>query len=197
MALDTTKSASVSWMMAQYENEPSHPQQVCKLALQLFDQLHALHQLKESERDLLEAAALLHDIGWYHGEKGHHKSTMKMIWNAELDGWSKSERQMMANIARYHRKSPPAAKHKKFYKLSKPDKIIVKKLAALLRIADGLDRSHTNAVDSIECAIDTNSVALTLYGKGNLSMERAGFEKKRQLFTDVYRIGIHLEKTMV
>ncbi len=197
MAFDTTKSASVSWMMAQYENEPSHPEQVCKLALQFFDQLHALHQLGESERDLLQAAALLHDIGWHRGEKGHHKSSMKMIWDAELDGWSKSERQMMANIARYHRKSHPAAKHKKYNKLGKPEKIVVKKLAALLRIADGLDRSHARAVDSIECALDKNSVALTLYGKGNLSEERAGFEKKRRLFMDVYKIGIHLEKTVV
>ena len=177
-------------LMKEFDREPSHAIQVSTLALQLFDELSILHGMNQKDRELLEAAALLHDIGWSKGPKGHHKNSMKMILLNELPGWDEKEKLLIANIARYHRKSFPSLKHKNFDKLDKENQEKVKTLASLLRIADGLDRSHTNCVKKIQAELDADCVHLHIFCRGEISAEIYGFEKKSDFFTQTFNINI-------
>jgi hypothetical protein len=105
-------------LMRRYDGEEAHSRPVCKLALELFDQLQALHGLSALERQWLEAAALLHDIGWSQAGQAHHKASLRLILHERLPGWSDEEALIIANIARYHRKSAPRSKHRHFARLS-------------------------------------------------------------------------------
>jgi exopolyphosphatase/guanosine-5'-triphosphate,3'-diphosphate pyrophosphatase len=107
----TDRLAAVKTLQLKYDPEPFHSNQVTKLALQLFDELSALHGLSVPERLLLEAAALLHDIGYARESDGHHKNSLKMILEYGLPGFNPTEIAIIANVARYHRKSLPAADH--------------------------------------------------------------------------------------
>jgi len=130
MAKNGKRMASVQKIFSKYDAEPSHAVQVKRLALQLFDGLASLHGLGEREREWLQAAALLHDIGWSQPGKGHHKNSMKLILRENLDSWTEDEQRIIANIARYHRKSEPKESHKNFADLPPADQQKVRRLAA-------------------------------------------------------------------
>jgi exopolyphosphatase / guanosine-5'-triphosphate,3'-diphosphate pyrophosphatase len=129
--------------------EPDHAAHVTALALDLFDQTAKLHELGAPERRLLEAAALLHDIGYQRGVNQHHKHSRDIILGLELPGFKPREREMIACIARYHRKAEPNPRHKIYADLSDARQRVVRQLAALLRIADGLDRLHVASARGI------------------------------------------------
>jgi len=191
---DEGRMSSVLNLLHRLDNEPSHAEQVTKIALQLFDELKSLHGLKEKDRLLLQAAALLHDIGWLQGAQSHHKSSMKLILKNDLLGWTDEEKLIIANIARYHRKALPKEKHSNFARLSDTAKQKVRKLASLLRIADGLDRSHGNYVKKVKCRLAKDQVKMTIYALSDLSAEIYGFEKKRDLFRETFGIPIVIDK---
>ncbi|MBD3378057.1 HD domain-containing protein [candidate division KSB1 bacterium] len=172
--------------------EPEHAEHVTRLALQLFDALAPLHQLTSEERDLLKAASLLHDIGWLKGGKKHHKTSMKMILEKPLPPWSQAEQLMIANIARYHRKALPRAGHDHYDNLDSGQQKVVQALAAILRLADGLDRSHAQIIRSINCQIDYDKVVIHLFVSGNSASEQYGFGKKRDLFQQVFALPIEI-----
>jgi len=178
--------------MMELDHEPSHVVQVCKLALQLFDQLKTLHDFGNKERDMLEAAALLHDIGYNKGEKEHHKQSLKMIRKSDLEGWTSKDKLIIGNIARYHTNSLPHKRHKKFTALSKKNQRKVLKLAALLRIADGLDRSHSDAIKNLSCKIGKNKIEVNIESRGKIIHEIEGFDKKKDLFVKVYNCDIEI-----
>jgi len=184
---------TVRQRMHEIDPEPSHAMQVCDLVLQLFDQLGEVHGLGGAERELLEAAALLHDIGWSIGAKGHHKSALKLILEIDLPGFKAQERQIIANIARYHRKAHPHHDHAHFARLSQKQQRTVRVLASLLRIADGLDRSHLNAVERISCRVEADQVGLSLKCRTDCGAELYGFERKKELFTETLGLGIFIE----
>lgn len=177
-------------LMHRLDPEPDHAQQVCKLAIKLFNELQDLHGLREPERELLFAASLLHDIGWSVGGSRHHKSSMRLIMESKLPGWRGEEKIIIANIARYHRKAMPKISHKNFAILADDARVTVVKLSALLRVADGLDRSHRNAVENFECNLDIKQVELILYCRNDIGMEIYGFEKKRDLFQKEFKKNI-------
>ncbi|MFL6103441.1 MAG: HD domain-containing protein [Actinomycetes bacterium] len=128
--------------------DEAHARQVTTLALSLFDQTSALHGLGPAERGLLEVAGLLHDVGYAISESDHHKHSLYLIRNADLDGFSARERDLVANIARYHRKALPADRHAEYMALDDDDRTLVRRLAALLRLADGLDADHFQVVEA-------------------------------------------------
>ncbi|MFH1213555.1 MAG: HD domain-containing protein [Candidatus Neomarinimicrobiota bacterium] len=174
---------AVKNLQLKYDPEPFHSAQVAKLALQLFDGLLSLHGLSASERTLLEAAALLHDIGYAReNDDGHHKNSLKMILENNLPDFSPTENTIIANVARYHRKSLPSENHRQYAALPSDAATIVRKLAALLRIADGLDRSHRSLVYEIKTIIEPRKVIFKIYHYGELRNEIAAAEKKADLF---------------
>ncbi len=132
-------------------DEP-HCRQVTALALSLFDQTLALHGLGPAERGLLEVAGLLHDVGYAVAQSAHHKHSLYLIRNADLDGFSPRERDLVANVARYHRKALPSDRHAEYMALDDRDRGVARKLAALLRVADGLDADHFQVVEGVTVA---------------------------------------------
>src|SRR3954465_13447760 len=133
--------------------EQPHAEHVTALTLQLFDQLAPLHRLGPDERELIEFGAMLHDIGWHIAGKKHHHHSLYLILHGNLKGFDEEEVRIIANVARYHRKSPPAAEHEAYASLPPKAKQVVRVGAAFLRVADGLDRSHNAVVSSIRCRL--------------------------------------------
>jgi exopolyphosphatase/guanosine-5'-triphosphate,3'-diphosphate pyrophosphatase len=130
--------------------EAPHARQVQRLALQLFDAMGPRLGLDATDRAILSDAALLHDVGYHINYQGHHKHSYHLILHADLLGVAPDEQVMIAHVARYHRGAAPTrARHRDFAELEKPVRRRVRRLAALLRIADGLDRGHVAAVDRV------------------------------------------------
>jgi exopolyphosphatase/pppGpp-phosphohydrolase len=179
--------AEVSSLMSAMEREPAHARQVARLALRLYDDLMDLHGGGATERFLLESAALLHDIGWSVSPDGtaHHKHSARLIQERVWTGLPGREVAMLAQIARYHRKSLPQTEHGAFMALSETDRRWVEKLAGLLRVADGLDRTHRQKVADLSAETGSNEVMVTVRG-GVLEGELAAAQKKSDLAVRVY-----------
>ncbi len=166
--------------------EQQHTHQVEKLALQLFDQLSELHHLGGKERFLLRCGALLHDIGWIEGQQGHHKTALKIIMENTTLPFDFRDKSIIALLARYHRKRLPANGHAYYCELSAKDQTIVRKLAGILRLADGLDRSHRNLVQNINCSLIADRLELTCSSKEPLEGEYSAANLKADLFMQVF-----------
>jgi exopolyphosphatase / guanosine-5'-triphosphate,3'-diphosphate pyrophosphatase len=169
--------------------EKGHSRQVAKIALRIFDQTTSLHKLRSEEREFLEAAALLHEVGLFVSHAQHHRHSYYLIRNSELLGFTENEKEIIANIARYHRKSHPKIKHEGYNKLSADDQAVVSKLSSILRIADGLDRTHSDAVKDVRCRLSGRNVHLLIERgrKSNVELELWGAERKKQLFEETLR----------
>ena len=141
-------------------HEPDHVRHVTWLSLRLFDELQPLHRLGGEERFWLRCGALLHDIGWMKGRKGHHKTSLRLILDQLGSPFDKRERHIIGSIARYHRRALPKDKHGHFAALSPVDQYRVTLLAALLRVADGLDRTHRSVVQDLACDISPRRIAI-------------------------------------
>lgn len=177
-------------MGRRYMFEESHARQVCTLALSLFDQLRECHGLGDHERELLTAAALLHDIGAYISYKKHHKHSMYLISHGELPGFSVRDITLTAVIARYHRRSEPAERHPEFAALAPREREIVVRLAAILRLADALDREHRDRVHSVRLHLDGDTLHMRIVGEGDLYLEKWALERKSGLFEKTFNRSI-------
>jgi len=187
-----TASAPRSWRESALEfvrschvDEP-HSLHVAQLALTLFDALSAGFNLKKSDRKLLEAAALLHDVGYFIAYSSHHKHSYHLIRHAELFGFTPRERELIAQIARYHRKSLPKRKHETFQALHADDQQRVEQLGGILRLADGLDRRRNAAVESICCESCGSALTVRLSGAEDMSLELFGATAKKDLFEKAF-----------
>jgi exopolyphosphatase/guanosine-5'-triphosphate,3'-diphosphate pyrophosphatase len=145
----------------------AHGQQVARLALRLFDQLKKDLDLDDAAREWLEYAALLHDIGHHIDHKNHQRHTYYLITNGELLGFRREEIEIIAHTARYHRKAPPKDSDEEFRALSSADRETVRALSAILRIADGLDRSHYGVVHDVTVARRGDRLTLQLSTAGD------------------------------
>jgi exopolyphosphatase/guanosine-5'-triphosphate,3'-diphosphate pyrophosphatase len=140
---------SVRQLVQRCDSDLRHSEHVARLALQLYDATQSLHNLPEDCRDYLEAAALLANVGVVISHSKHHLHSYYVIRNSELAGLTDNEIEMIALVARYHRKSEPKPSHTEFERLSDDDKLVVRTLAAILRIAIGLDRGHSARVAEV------------------------------------------------
>ncbi len=175
-----------------YQIDSDHAMLVAKLSLRLFDQLRPVHGLGQSDRRILHAAALLHDIGQFVSFKGHHKHSLYLISNTELPNFSQREMQLVANVARYHRKAHPADHHQPFTALDDNERIRVTRLAALLRVADALDREHAQRVTDLTAHVADGEVILWLDGTAGLLLEGWTLKKKANLFNKIFDRKIKL-----
>ena len=169
-----------------------HCQQVSRLAGKLFEQTAQLHHLGADEKDLLLVAGLLHDLGITVSVQGHHKISQEIISQLELPGFTASDQAIIACVARYHRKSHPALKHEEFSRLNATQRELVRQLAALLRIADGLDRSHFSTVKKLHAyTVEDRQWVIEVSGDGPMQTEIwAANELKKQLFEEVWGVQL-------
>lgn len=167
-----------------------HGEQVRILAARLFDALAEHYRggggLSQRNRQMLEAAALLHDVGYFIDYTKHHKHSYHLIRHANLFDFSPRETEIIANLARYHRKSLPKKKHENFSRLSTDDQALVRRLGGILRLADGLDRRRGGLVTEVKCHIDRNRIALEVLGADDLSVEIYGARIKGDLLEQAF-----------
>jgi exopolyphosphatase/guanosine-5'-triphosphate,3'-diphosphate pyrophosphatase len=155
---------SIRQLVDRCDDDPAHSVHVAALAVALFDAIPALHDLGPSAREYLEAGALLANVGLVVAHSKHHLHAYYMIRNSELAGLTDGEIEVIAQVARYHRKSEPKQSHEAFAALGDDDQRLVRSLAAVLRVAIGLDRRHEGRVAGVkvEHAIDGDGEALTI-----------------------------------
>ncbi len=169
-----------------YWKDTKHSSQVTQLSLEFFDCLAGIHRLGNRERCWLECASILHDIGLSKGRGGHNKETAKLILNDTQLPFSSLERQIVASIARYHRKGLPKRNHYNLNSLNRVTINQIKVLASFLRVADGLDYTHESIVKRLNIREDTNFIIVE-YESGNKSiLEEQAFNKKKDLFEKVF-----------
>lgn len=170
--------------------DAAHARHVAKLAASLFEQLRDVHGLDSALRRVLIAAAVLHDIGLFIGYRRHHKHSQYIISQSELPGLTPREILMTANVARYHRKGDPAPHHEAFNALPEEDKESVRRLAALLRIADALDSEHKQTVRDVRMNVRDGNAFVDAQGAGDLLLERWAVRKKSALFESVFGLKL-------
>ena len=187
--IPNVRRRNVLYLAQRCQYPQAHSQHVARLAVQLFDQTAALHRLGEREREWLEYAALLHDIGYLINPRQHHKHAYYLITQSNLDGLTAEENELIANIARYHRRALPGVKHDPFEALSLKNRRIVQKLSALLRIADGLDRSQFSVVQRVKVRLG-NPVRMTLETTSDSELEIWAAQSRADLFERVFRRGL-------
>lgn len=168
-----------------------HALQVTRLAGKIYTTIDKQLHLPQRCAELLEAAALLHDIGYFINYDRHHKHTYHLIRHGNIFGFDPHERELIANIARYHRKAKPKKAHENFSRLTSADQNLVRKLGGILRLADGLDRRRNSSIKKIKCRLQNGTMTLKLIGPGDLSVEGYGARSKGDLFEAAF--GIQLE----
>ncbi len=165
-----------------HENHSTH---VTGMALQLFDVLQEELDLPDGDRELLEYAGYLHDIGYHISHRKHHKHALYLIRHADLRGFNDEEISIIANVARYHRRSTPASRHKYYDQQNKDVKQRIRKLAGILRVADGLDRSHYQNVQDLEVKIMDDKIHFYISTESEPELEIWGAMRKRHLFEEI------------
>lgn len=181
----TWRESALEFAMSCHFDE-AHSKHVAKLSLAFFDNMTVEHGFKKNDRKLLEAAALLHDIGYFIDYNSHHKHSYHLIHHADLFGFTPRERELIAQIARYHRKSMPKNKHTEFKQLTEKDQTLVSRLGGILRLADGLDRRRNGLVEIVELNRDGDIYKVKLLGAEDISVEIFGGNAKRDLFEKAF-----------
>jgi exopolyphosphatase/guanosine-5'-triphosphate,3'-diphosphate pyrophosphatase len=176
-----------------YHFDEAHGEVVSNLAMQLFDDLGTLHGLGPRDRILLLAAALLHDIGDFVRYEGHHKHSHYVIAHSDIMGLTPAERDIVANVARYHRKSSPSLEHENFRALSREARAKVKMMASILRVADALDREHRRVITSVRARVEGGVLWLDIEGAESRALEEWTVRAKSGLLKETLGLEVRLE----
>jgi exopolyphosphatase/guanosine-5'-triphosphate,3'-diphosphate pyrophosphatase len=186
------KLSAILEIARRYDYDAGHSHQVECLAGTLFMELEPLHQLGREDRKLLEYAAILHDIGYYVSARGHHRHALQMIMMEPLPEFSREEKTVIANLARYHRKTLPTIEHTAYGILSEANRQRVNMLAPLLRLADALDRSHQGLVQELFCDVRDDAVTIYVGADQEMPVEGKAIDNKADMFRTVYRRDVSL-----
>jgi exopolyphosphatase/guanosine-5'-triphosphate,3'-diphosphate pyrophosphatase len=192
--LDADQRRLMTEMARRYGVGLNHARKVAALAHTLFDSLQSLHSLPPSYGKALEAAAYLHDSGHYVSDTRHHRHSYYLVANSDMPGFTERERLMIANLCRYHRKSTASAAHTQFQALDSEDQRAVVLLTPLLRLADSLDRSNEQRVESVECQVKNNEVALRLRSQVDVDLEQWAGESVAEVFHEAYGRPLAISK---
>ena len=176
-------------LMQTLETDPHHTQHVAQLAVHLFDELTDLHGLGDHDCLLLEAAACLHDIGHSASPdgKGHHRESARLIRSHQWQHLNSQTTEIIAQVARYHRKSPPDLEHEEFAALAPLERLRVQQLAAMLRVADGLDRSHRQHITHFSAEILPGRIVIHLSAASPVPNEISAATKKAELAQAIFQ----------
>jgi exopolyphosphatase/guanosine-5'-triphosphate,3'-diphosphate pyrophosphatase len=189
------RERSVRELAERSHYEEPHAKHVQKLALQLFDSIGQRLGCTPEDRRLLSDAAMLHDIGYHISYDKHNKHSYHLIQHADLLGMTPAEQVMAANVARYHRGAEPKKKHINYGGLEKSMRDTIKRLAAILRVADGFDRGHANAVAEIRVRWMERALRLTAVPQrqgSNLRLEIWGASRKSRLLSEVAGVPVEI-----
>lgn len=188
--MDAEQRMQVEQFARRFGVDLRHARKVAELARQLFHELEPWHRLKPEEGRLLEAAAYLRDVGHMISDTGHHKHSHYIVANSDLAGFTGAEKARVALLCRYHRKSMPAARHAEFVGLKEEEQRALLMLAPLLRLADAIDRSRDQRVESIGCELRSGGLHVTLEALEDASLEVWAVERCAEDFRAVYEKGL-------
>lgn len=197
--LGRLRESTIYSIANQYGVNLKHSTHIRNIALKIFDATQQIHKLGWREREWLEAAAILHDVGYLISVEQHHKHSYYIISHCIMPGFTKDEAEIIANIARYHRKSHPKKKHENFQKLPDDKKEIVKKLAGILRIAEGIDRRQIQAVKDVDTYFSNGKLNIKLIpsdGTEPPDVELWGAERRKLLFEEAMDVEVQFEMSM-
>ena len=192
MTKDEKRIEAAQTFARKHDPDPQHAGQVCKLSLLLYDALSDLHQLGKSERVLLQATAIMHDVGYDVRLDNHQKGSRDLIATSKLDGFSERQLAVMACIARYHGKRKPKLDDKIYRDLPKKSQTVVDRLAAILRIADALDRSHIRSVEMLLVERHPDIVRIIALQRTSNDNDIEAAKRKGDWFEQVFNINLQI-----
>jgi len=170
-----------------YSFDEKHSKQVADLCAQLFRELQPEHRLEKRFELLLRIAALLHEVGMFIGDRSHHKHSMYIIMNSELFGLTRRDITLIALVARYHRRSTPRPYHEEYTSLDRDSRIAVAKMAAILRVADALDRDHMQQIGPMTFSREPGQFVMTIQNSAaDLTLARLALREKGNLFEELF-----------
>ena len=176
-----------------YKVNLHHAQRVAACAVRLFDELTREHGLGLRHRVLLEAAALLHEAGTFVASRAYHKHTYYLVANSEIYGLNHHEVQIVAHVARYHRRSAPKPSHLEYMGLPQESRIVVNKLAAILRVAKALDVGDVRDADQLRCRLEPDTMTIFVPGLANVSLRKRSLEIRSAMFEHVFGMRLEFE----
>jgi exopolyphosphatase/guanosine-5'-triphosphate,3'-diphosphate pyrophosphatase len=191
----SVRRASVLALVERSDVERAHATHVARLALRIFDQTQDLHHFRTGERELLEYAALLHEVGTHVSYQSHQKHSYYLISHAGLRGFTTDQVAVMANVARYYRKAVPRDDHENFAPLSDTQKEVVRKLTAILRVADALDRGRRRTVRDVGVESTKKKLRLHIRQRGDADVELAAAAKRSKYFGKVFEKHVDIESS--
>jgi len=187
--------SSAQELAKKYKTDHRHAEHVAMFAQQIFRELRHLHNLEPKHELLLRVAAILHEVGMFVNAREHHKHSMYLILNTELFGISTEDRIIVALLARYHRRYNPESNHPHFSELSREERMVVFKLAAILRIADCLDRSHSQRIKTIHLRPKGDRLSILTPGVEDTTIEQLAIHSKCDLFREIFGFEVLLSRS--
>jgi exopolyphosphatase / guanosine-5'-triphosphate,3'-diphosphate pyrophosphatase len=183
-------------MGRKYHFDESHAERVLELSVRLFDELRTEQRMTDTHRLYLEVSALLHDIGLFISSSSHHKHSYYLISSSELFGLRRRELELIANIARYHRRAMPQRSHQPFMALDRDERMIVSKLAAILRVANALDKDHLQKAIDLKISREGDHLILVAQNISDLTMGKLALASRSDFFAEVFGKKIILREAV-
>jgi exopolyphosphatase/guanosine-5'-triphosphate,3'-diphosphate pyrophosphatase len=203
-ALLDVRSRSVLSLARRYDYDVAHSHLVARLATRIFDDTHDLHGLGEPERRLLQHAAILHDLGYHIAHSDHNKHGLYLIKNSEMPGFTGPGLALLGTLVRYHRGSMPKKgggsrarrEHEDYFALERSQRVKALRLAAILQIADGLDRSHREIVGNVRAEVAGAAVTFFVDCESECDLEIWSAERKAAWFNDIFHVTTRFERAV-
>lgn len=198
------RTRSVLSIARRFEYDAAHSHHIARLATAIFEDTKKLHRLGEAEKRLLQYAALLHDIGYRIAHNNHHRHSLYLIKNSEMPGFTANEIAVLAAVVRYHRGAMPRKpkskrerrEHDDYYALKREQRLAVMKLASILQIADGLDRSYSQKVSGVRCAETKKSLQFLVECDSDCDLELWSAERKAKWFSDIFHKPVKFQQVI-
>jgi len=182
---DQTIAAAVN-LALKYQVDEKHGRHVAALARIIFQATRAQHQMGEREQLLLEVASIVHDIGTFVASRGHHRHSFYLLVNSEVFGLSRTDLEIVANLARYHRRESPQSDHPAYASLPRAARLTVNRLSGILRVADALDKGHVQRIQNPRVTVTAEELRIEVDAGEDLALERLALESKGVLFEEVF-----------
>jgi len=187
---------SAEELARKFQIDLDHSKHVAELASQIFHALKPEHQMDVRSETILYVGALLHEAGLFINTPGYHKHSYYLLTNSEIFGLNSLDHTLVALVARYHRRAAPKPTHDAFAQLQRESRVVLSRLASILRIAIALAHSRSQRIRRMECVIEKNRLVIKASGRtGDLSMEQLELRQNSGMFQDVFGLGVLLRES--